>query len=374
MRRAWHLLSGEFPPRLGGVSEYTSTLASALADAGDEVVVWTPGPAASAHPAVRVELLEDGFSRRGLRDLGRGLDRWERPGRLLLQYVPQAFGARGMNLALPLFLAKRREPLWVMFHEVAVPFGGPNPARRAVMSVAQRAMAAALLARAERVFLSTEAWRARLRSLDARRRRPLLRLPIPSSLPVPEATARPELSADLVGHYGTYGEATTPLLEPVLLTLLRSSAPRRALLLGRGGQAFAAGLLRSNPWLSGRLEAPGELPADELAARLSRCAVAIQPYVDGVSTRRTTAMAALALGVPLATNLGPLSDMDFRDFPGVGMAAAPEAAALVEVVERLLAAPARSQRGAEEARAEYRARWSFEATVKALREEAERAR
>ena len=38
----WHILSGEYPPQPGGVSDYTAGLAEGLAKAGAEVHVWVP--------------------------------------------------------------------------------------------------------------------------------------------------------------------------------------------------------------------------------------------------------------------------------------------------------------------------------------------
>ena len=35
----WHLITGEYPPQPGGVSDYTRFLASGLADAGETVAV-----------------------------------------------------------------------------------------------------------------------------------------------------------------------------------------------------------------------------------------------------------------------------------------------------------------------------------------------
>ena len=49
----WHIITGEYPPAPGGVSDYTEAVAAGLAAAGDEVHVWCPAasgllPSASA--------------------------------------------------------------------------------------------------------------------------------------------------------------------------------------------------------------------------------------------------------------------------------------------------------------------------------------
>ena len=38
----WHILTGEYPPQPGGVSDYTRLVARSLAEAGDEVHVYAP--------------------------------------------------------------------------------------------------------------------------------------------------------------------------------------------------------------------------------------------------------------------------------------------------------------------------------------------
>ena len=60
----WHVITGEFPPQGGGVSDYTRQLARGLAEAGDQVEIWAPpcvGPdeAPSDETGVRVHRLPD---------------------------------------------------------------------------------------------------------------------------------------------------------------------------------------------------------------------------------------------------------------------------------------------------------------------------
>src|SRR4051794_12814993 len=43
--RAWHLVTGEYPPAPGGVADYPEAVAAALAKPGAGVHVWAPGDA-----------------------------------------------------------------------------------------------------------------------------------------------------------------------------------------------------------------------------------------------------------------------------------------------------------------------------------------
>ena len=103
----WVILTGEYPPQPGGVSDYTRLVAEGLAAVGDEVAVYAPpqslGPDPAA-PGVRVRRLPDRFGLRGLRWLDRELAR-DRPDRVLVQYVPHAFGLKAMNLPFAAWVA-----------------------------------------------------------------------------------------------------------------------------------------------------------------------------------------------------------------------------------------------------------------------------
>ena len=56
------------------------------------------------------------------------------------------------------------------------------------------------------------------------------------------------------------------------------------------------------------LLSPGSLPAEALARLLSTTDVYLAPFVDGVSTRRTTLMSALQHGLAVVGTEGPLTD------------------------------------------------------------------
>lgn len=105
----WAILTGEYPPQSGGVSDYTRLVAEGLAASGDEVAVYAPpqqiGPDPDC-PGVQVRRLPDRFGLRGLRRLDRELAN-ERPGRILVQYVPHAFGMKAMNLPFAAWVALR---------------------------------------------------------------------------------------------------------------------------------------------------------------------------------------------------------------------------------------------------------------------------
>src|SRR5205807_7405464 len=64
-----------------------------------------------------------------------------------------------------LWVARRREPVWTVFHEVSFPFVPRQPARHRVLAAVTRVMAAVVARASERVFVTTPAWTPILRAI-----------------------------------------------------------------------------------------------------------------------------------------------------------------------------------------------------------------
>jgi len=367
----WHVLTGEYPPQPGGVSDYTRQVALALVRAGQQVHVWAPGKTdACVEDGVTVHRVPALFTPAGLGRLARGLDGCPAPRRLLLQYVPHAFGMKAMNVPFcAWFATRRRDERWVFFHEVVYPWSARAPLRHQVLAGITRGMLRLVAGAADRAFVSIPAW---AEHLPAHVRCRAEWRPVPSTLPPEVAGAAVEaVRATLgpgpwLGHFGTYGALTARPLEAVLVPLLRAGAERKALLLGRGSRAFGEALAAQRPELTGRLVARDSLTPEDVVAHLAACDVLVQPYPDGVSARRTTTMAGLALGRPLVTNTGHLTEPMWRELRAVELVEGTAPEPLVAATERLLSdAGARSALGERAARV-YRERFALERTVEAL--------
>src|SRR5262249_51324464 len=153
-------------------------------------------------------------------------------------------GFRGMNIPLVRWLQSRPEELWVQFHEVVLGWKAWRRPHLHLVHVVELWMAAALARRAERLFVSIEAWKKRLGAHGGR----AVWLPIPSNVPVcVEAGALDRAAAALgrgswVAHFGTY----PPLIRAELETAIRAIAQQhdhvRFLLLGRGAMSLSRSL------------------------------------------------------------------------------------------------------------------------------------
>ncbi|WP_163869399.1 glycosyltransferase family 4 protein [Myxococcus eversor] len=368
---SWHLLTGEYPPQPGGVSDYTALVAQALAREDQEVHVWAPGEAsARMEHGVTVHRMSGLFTPAGLTHLTRELNRHRAPRRLLLQYVPHAFGMKAMNVPFCAWFASRhRDERWVFFHEIVYPWSLSAAPRHQLLAGVTRVMARLVGEVADRAFVSIPSW---AEHLPPRLRHRAEWCPIPSTLPtqVP-ATARAETQTALgagpwLGHFGTYGAHIGGPLMSVLVPLLRADGQRKALLIGRGSQGFVQELGALHPELASRVQSRDALASEEVAAHLAAMDLLVQPYPDGVSTRRTTTMAGVSLGRPLVTQPGHLTEPIWRESGAVALADNLTPEALVRVAERLLSQPEERAALGERAARLYRERFALERTVEAL--------
>jgi glycosyltransferase involved in cell wall biosynthesis len=378
LKARWVIITGEYPPQTGGVSDYTRILARALAASGDEVHVWAPAyveqPADEA--GVVLHRLRRGFGIAGLRQLGRELDGLPGPYRILIQYVPHAFGWKAMNVPFCCWLwLRRRTPIWVMFHEVVFPLDRSQALRHNVLGVATRVMARLLIRSSEKIFLSTPAWNPLVRSAG-RLGKQIEWLPVPSNLgevsdPLAVREQRTKLAGPqgiLVGHFGTYGLHLRKILCAILPKLLNADPNRRVLLLGRGSESFLEELAGSDAVMRNRITALDGVSSNVASASLAACDLVVQPYQDGISTRRGSAMAALAMGVPIVTNEGFLSEPLWRESGVVRLVSGNSPESFVDAVEDLLYADDLRAALSSASRAFYRAHFAVERTLSKLRE------
>src|SRR6185437_1536634 len=101
------------------------------------------------------------------------------------------------------------------------------------------------------------------------------------------------------------------------------------------------------------------------------CDLFVQPYPGGVTSRRSSAMAALAHGLPVVTTSGPMTEPVWSESGGVATAPEGDAEGLALAAAALLADPAALARLAEAGCALYRRRFSIERVVEALIRSAE---
>lgn len=402
------LLSAEYPPMEGGVGDYTRRLTLALREQGVEVYLLT-------------SMEGSGFADDGLpvfpqvRSWGWGclrvvarLVQQLRPDIVHLQYQTGAYGMRPAVHFLPDLLKRLRVPvrLVVTMHDLHLPYLFPKAGRL------RHAIVEHLLRDADAVVVTNAADLAQLQGARAPARettriwlrpQPLgtLRRPpelvplgssLPSELPGYDRAAwraRLGIAPDeaLLGHFGLlHPSKGADLLVEAVAHLRRQLGPRmRLLFVGGGTGATDPGTRAFAEALRGRISAldlesvvlwSGPCSAEEAAGHLRACDLVVLPYRDGASFRRSTLIAALALGCPVLTT-EPLEEGEvslgtgqgqLQDGVNVALVAREDRFALAEGIGRLLAQPdarARIAAGAMQLGAAFR--WSeVAARVRAL--------
>lgn len=345
----WHLITSEYPPQIGGVSDYTHIVGSGLAAAGDSVHVWCPPCEGEtpASPGVTVHKELGRFAPSDLRRAGRLLDRFPAPRRLLVQWVPHGYGYRSMNVAFCMWLWKRaklnHDRVELMVHEPFLPFREGTGKQDAAAAV-HRLMVITLLNAVRQIWTAIPAWESHLRPYALGRDIQFGWMPVPSTIAVaddPQAvqSIRKRYAPDgklLLAHFGTYGSHITEALTALLPGLLGDYANLSVLLLGRGGEALRDDLTLKDVKMAARVHATGQLDAAAVSAHLSASDLLVQPYPDGVSTRRSSTMVGLSHGLPIVTTEGRLTEPLWAESDAVKLARAGEADSLSESIGRLL--------------------------------------
>jgi len=345
----WHLITGEYPPQFGGVSDYTRRLALALAAAGDVVHVWCPrcDKACSEDSGVIVHRDLGDVTPRDLLRVSRMLNKYSGPRRLLVQWVPHAFGFHSANVPLSLWIWNRafahNDCVEVLVHEPFLPLPQQR-LRHTVLAVAHRIMLAMVLRAAARIWVAIPKWEECCRPYA----RPSARftwLPVTSNIPVQGDTAaaravRSDYAASqqyLIGHFGSCGGAIGTALRAIVPELLNRDSKRVMLLIGADGEITRGEIVREHPQLLDRIHVSGLLSAEDVSSHISACDVMVQPYPDGVSSRRCSLMAAISHGKPVITTIGRLTEPIWSSSGAVLLCRPEDYSDITAAVESLLA-------------------------------------
>ncbi|HYL36148.1 MAG TPA: glycosyltransferase family 4 protein [Bryobacteraceae bacterium] len=350
----YHIVVGESTPQAGGMCRHMDMLAEGLADEFHQVHVWSPSATNLGCESANVDIHKTlgNLSPRYLRHTGRMLNAFPLPRRLLVYWVPHAYGYNSMNLAFCLWLwfrsAWRKDRVELMVQECFLSFTRRSW-RQSAVAVVHRVMTMVVLRAADQVWLALSGYEGRLKPFALGRRVSFGWLPVPSTVEVVHDPARvSKIRADmapkgfLIGHFGTFGWPIADLLENIVPPLLRGT-DAAMVLLGTGGAEFRERLLVRHPDLAPRLYATGYLDDTALSCFLSACDVMVQPYPDGLTARRSSALAPMAHGRPVVTNASPITEPLWRESGAVVFAPA-TGAGFLNAVRSLRLNPAEYQR------------------------------
>lgn len=374
-----HIITPEYPPQPGGVSDYIEQLSRYLVEAGDEVHVWCPPVSSRAMATGGVQVHRDlgGVTPEDLAAIGEQLDRFPAPRRLLVQWVPHGYGRRSMNVPFCLWVWRRAKQhgdlVELMVHEPFLTF--ERSWRQCGAALIHRLMTVILIQSATRVWFSTLQFLDLWKPYAMGRKIPFQWLPIPSNIRVSDdATASQSIrrqyvpdGALLIGHFGTYGSLLVSVLEPILAVMARELPNQPVLLMGRGSEEFRSRLIDEHPGWKKNLYATGGLSPEELSCHLRACDLLIQPYPDGASARRSSLMAGISHAKAIVTTTSDATEPIWRDSAAVGLVPAGDAQGFVKLLGQILQDPAERVRLSESALRLYREHFDVPHIVATLR-------
>ncbi|MBA3946191.1 MAG: glycosyltransferase family 4 protein [Herpetosiphonaceae bacterium] len=322
------LVTGEYPPVLGGVGDYTARLAQALQARGCESVVITAETAALdvRQPAVereRGEAREPAVMRLSTQ-WG-----WDTKGKMLqalqlcqpevvhIQYQTGAYGQHPAINLLPDQLHRRmRVPVVVTAHDLLLPYLFPKA------DVLRRWVTRRLLRGAAAVIVTNDEDQGRLQGRVVGDRQHASEYNLPCQLiPIGSNIApRPAQGFDRdnwraehglagmqnIGYFGLMN-ASKGVLELVRAVARLRSAACLVIIGGAAtnaqDRAYASDVraLISELGLQERVVWTGPCSQEEVSAYLLACDVIALPFTDGASYRRGSLLAALVHGCPVLT-------------------------------------------------------------------------
>jgi len=297
--------------------------------------------------------------------------------RLLVQYVPHAFGYKAMNLLFCLWLrahTRKYGGAVVIFHEVSLGFRAGDPARYRLPVAITKLMARLVAQSAAQIFIVTPVWESLLRCyLPASQ--PISWLPVPSPIAVIDDCAKiagarrryVALRGSVIGHFGTYSPPIAAMLRTIVPRILANLSDSTMFLIGARSDTFKNSLASDHPDLASRIIATGTLSAEELSLAISSCDVMAQPYPDGVTSRRTSTMASLQHARTIVTTKGSLTEPFWDRSDAVALVPVEDPASFASMVCELIANNDRRRRYESAARSLYANRFALSHTIDALR-------
>lgn len=361
-------ITGEYPPSVGGVGDYTAALVAQLRDDGAVAGVLTSGGHTVADE-VGVARAVPSWGPRGWPAIAHAI-RMAQPDLIHIQYQAGAFAGRGGIIALAGWLhLRRRLPVVVTFHDRCVPYLFPKAG-----PLRSRALRALARSSSATIVTNGDDWSAFQAEPSIARR--LRLIPIGSNIPalgqIERGTARAVTRSALgvapdtlvIAYFGlvSTSKGLGLLLDAVAAAVSSGIGDFRLLLIGGtasatdtetfGGAGDLADALRARH-LEGRTTITGALPATAVAAHLAAADLAVLPYRDGASWRRGSLLAALSAGVPTITTIPQRGyDADGQlpalvDGAGAVLVPADAVAALTDTIVRLAADPSTWVRLAE---------------------------
>ncbi len=260
-------------------------------------------------------------------------------GLVLLQYVPQSYFSGPEALLFFPWIAflkfRKKMKILVTFHEYNVPLCWSLKRLAARLFFDAALLFFGLIA--DGLIATHELNRRKISRLLPWRRRSVAVIPIGSPLPDARMEEKKFVAAPPFVLFGQPEGMDRKLVKDILRHL-ENRPSQRALWLARS-RAEAGRFLEAIGCGQSRIEILEGWDRHRIAALFSEDAIFLAPFVDGVSTRRSTLAAALGRGLPVAGTLGPCTNPELKKEPALQLAAGGDSRAFLGLLDRLVSEP-----------------------------------
>ena len=371
-------VTGEYPPTVGGVADYTRHLAHALADRGHAVSVITTSGRTRERGDDRIEIRPvPGWGPAHLSGVRQAI-RELRPDVVSFQYVPQMYGRAGVAPVasmLPTLAARDGARVICTMHEVASPLD--RRPRRLAVALAHRLQAIAVLSACDSAIVTNAAHGRFVRALT-RGRRTVHEIPAGASvLPAGDDFGSDGRGlkqalgggAQLIGDFSPLAVGKQPRM---LLALAQTLGPGTRFVMMGGlsaddGRRAAFVRAAEAAGVAGMFVWTGPLATHDLSRHLAALDLYVHTNAAGTTGGSTTLASALAHGIATVA----FRDADTPDCfgeGGIALVASNDTDAFAARVNGLLAAPSIRARLGEEARALYSRRLAWNVIAEQVEE------
>ena len=359
------ILSGHYPPRCSGVGDHTCKLARELMRQGYAVGVWTAEAKPRNSDGIRISTFEYPWNLRSLGRIAWDIRRWA-PDQVIIQYAPQSIAPRflGIHPLFPLWILFLRlylkRPVSIIVHELHYPIEWSI--RGALLGVPQAVQFLGLVLFSSHLFFTTESIWSRIFSW----------LPVGSNIDPIQKSFTPLEKNAFKHKQGISPEKKVLLyfggLHPT--HLLGHLIAAYHLIVNEFGSASVTlvciGTKMPNIPRLGQVILFEYLSEGEVSEWLLAADLLLAPFMDGVSTRRSTVMAGLAHGLPILTTLGHSSDHSIPWVSFCGVASATDEDGYARLGVKLLLAPFRLHDLGQDGQKFFEAHFEWSISVQSL--------
>ncbi len=329
------ILAGDYPPQCSGLGDHTFKVATELSHQGHVVAVWTAEAFPVKTSKVELRSFAQPWRSKALRNIMQDIVRWA-PDAFIIQYTPQSIAPEtfGNHFRFSLWVRKLKvllkKPIIIIVHEMNYPVG--LSLRGLLLGVPQVIQFAVLACTAHALFMSTELFWKRISKMFFWKRS-IHWLPVGANIEANESSlasalgtrqAKLKVGIDpqlkILLYFG--GLHPTHLIEHIKAAFLQTRVRfgTNAVKLICIGTKFE--VLAGNFKTKEEIEALNGvkvfhyLPPLQVSDWLNAADLVLAPFMDGISTRRGSAMASFSHGKTVLTNLGCASgnSIPWNDF------------------------------------------------------------